>query len=87
MKNDSPFLTKTKVDCECPACDSKFKVLFFEDDAQGEVQFCPFCGGPLEEFKDQQDNVTEADDSDVLYTDDPDAYYQEEIVDDDDPDR
>jgi ubiquitin len=85
--NDTPFNTKIKLECDCGACESKYKIIYFEDETTGDIKLCPFCGEPTEEFAETNESLSEAKDpadEETLYTDDEYARFEEEIVDDDD---
>jgi len=82
--SEEPFNTKIKLECECSACNSQYKILYFEDETSGDMRFCPFCGDPAEEYSetnpiDQATNVSE----ETLYIDDEDALFEANVRDDD----
>ena len=39
---DAPFNTKIKLECECAACESKDRMIYFEDETTGDIKMCPF---------------------------------------------
>lgn len=86
--NDTPFNTKIKLECDCGACESKYKIIYFEDETTGDIKLCPFCGEPTEEFAETNaSEIAESKDTtddETLYTDDEYARFENEIVDDDD---
>jgi ubiquitin len=88
--NDTPFNTKIKLECDCGACESKYKIIYFEDETTGDIKLCPFCGEAAEEFAETNAALVSEDnkniDDETLYTDDEYARFEEEIVDDDDDD-
>ena len=85
MNDDSPFQSKVKLECECAGCESKYRIIYFEDEANGEIRNCAFCGELLEEFVESKELKEEiGDDGEVIYTDDAGARYEQEIIDDDD---
>ena len=83
----APFADKYKLECECSACNSRYKIIYFEDEVSGEMIVCPFCGEGADEYsetnKDKAAAPAEAT-SETLYTDDEEALYENETVDDDD---
>lgn len=85
-RETEPFNNKYRLDCECTACDSKYKIIYFQDDVRGDMKVCPFCEEPVEEFSETntvaENNKQEADES-ILYTDDEEAVFENEIIDDD----
>lgn len=85
-RETEPFNNKYRLDCECTACDSKYKIIYFQDDVRGDMKVCPFCEEPVEEFSETntvaENNKQEAGES-ILYTDDEEAVFENEIIDDD----
>lgn len=87
--NDTPFNTKIKLECDCGACGSKYKIIYFEDETTGEIRGCPFCGELAEEFAETNETVMEDTkdlDEETIYTDDDEARFKDEQIDDDDDD-
>lgn len=80
--NDAPFSNKYKLECECAACESKYKIIYFEDDVSGELKVCPFCGEPAEEYSEQTESSEEVKEE-TIYTDDDDALFESDVIDDD----
>lgn len=39
---------------QCDSCDAEFKIKHSLDEAYYEVNFCPFCGGQIEEDDDEE---------------------------------
>ena len=83
--DDSPFQAKVKLECECAGCESKYRIIYFEDEVNREIRNCAFCGELLEEFVESKELKEEiGDDGEVIYTDDAGARYESELIDDDD---
>lgn len=88
-RETEPFNNKYRLECECAACDSKYKIIYFEDDVRGDMKVCPFCQEPVDEFSETnnvvEDNNKQREDGQesVLYTDDEEAVFENEIIDDD----
>jgi ubiquitin len=87
--SDTPFNTKIKLECDCGACESKYKIIFFEDETTGDIKLCPFCGEPTEEFAETNESLSEekdalSSDEDTIYTDDDEARFEDDQIDDDD---
>lgn len=83
---EAPFNTKIKLECDCGACESKYRIIYFEDETVGDIKSCPFCGEPIEEFSETNQIAEEVKDTDseTIYTDDEYARFEEEVLDDDD---
>lgn len=82
---DAPFNTKIKLECECAACESKYRMIYFEDETTGDIKMCPFCGEPAEEFAETNAEDIPADlDEETIYTDDEYARFESDVIDDDD---
>ena len=85
MPEDAPFNTKIKLECDCGNCQSKYKIIFFEDDTTGDIKVCPFCGEQVDEFA--ETNASEESEEiaeETIYTDDDYSRYESDVVDDDD---
>ena len=80
--NDTPFSNKYKLECECAACESKYKIIYFEDDVSGDLKVCPFCSEPAEEYSEQNETSEEVKEE-TIYTDDDDALFESDVKDDD----
>lgn len=40
----------------CSSCDSTFTISYEEEDVEGEIEFCPFCGAEIDD--DDEDDFT-----------------------------
>lgn len=41
---------------QCDSCDAEFKIKHNLDDAYYEVNFCPFCGGAIDEEETEEND-------------------------------
>jgi len=44
---------------DCIECESSFKLVYDRTETSGHAKFCPFCGNPLEEHEDINDEENE----------------------------
>jgi hypothetical protein len=85
-RETEPFNNKYRLECECAACNSKYKIIYFEDDVSGPMMACPFCMEQADEFSETNEFVAEENKTEgesILYTDDEEATFENKIVDDD----
>ena len=90
MKELPPFNNKYRLECECSACNSKYKIIYFEDDVSGPMIVCPFCMEQTDEFSETNEYASKEIKEDVnnfesetLYTDDEEAAFENDLINDD----
>lgn len=82
MQSESPFQTKSKLECTCESCNSSYKIVFFEEETFSEMRYCPFCGEEIDEMQSYNKKI-QKEENGVLYTDDDGVRYENELIDDD----